>query len=67
MFELLRAHQVIVKVSSTHRYHLSAAGKRIAATLLTAHTGNANRFITCLKSSRPKTKYRRRSPRERFG
>lgn len=43
---LFHAHQVIVKVSNTHRYHLSAEGKRISASLLTAHAGKANRFIT---------------------
>lgn len=41
---LLRAHGLIVKVHKTHRYHLSASGKRIAAALLAAHAANTARL-----------------------
>lgn len=39
---LLRAHGVIVKVAKTHRYHLSASGRRIVTALLAAHTSDVN-------------------------
>jgi hypothetical protein len=41
---LLKAHGLIVKVQKTHRYQLSAAGKRITTALLTAYNADANRF-----------------------
>ena len=41
---LLRAHGLIVKVTSTHRYHLSVSGRRIVATLLAAHASDVNRL-----------------------
>ena len=41
---LLRAHGVIVKVPHTHRYHLSAAGRRIVTCLQAAHTSDVNRL-----------------------
>lgn len=41
---LLRAHGVIVKVAKTHRYHLSATGRRIVAALLSAHASDVNRL-----------------------
>jgi hypothetical protein len=37
---LLRAHGLIVKVQKTHRYQLSAFGRRVTTTLLAAHTAN---------------------------
>jgi hypothetical protein len=42
---LLKAHGLIVKVQKTHRYHLSAAGKRIATTLLAAYRTDANQLL----------------------
>lgn len=44
---LLRSHGLIVKVNKTHRYQLSASGRRIITTLLTAHASDASRFATC--------------------
>jgi len=41
---LLKAHGLIVKVQKTHRYQLSAAGKRITTALLTAYHADVNRF-----------------------
>jgi hypothetical protein len=41
---LLRAHGVIVKVPKTHRYHLSASGRRIVTALLAAHASDVNRL-----------------------
>lgn len=41
---LLRAHRLIVKVPHTHRYHLSAAGRRIVTALLNAHAADVNRL-----------------------
>jgi hypothetical protein len=41
---LIRAHGVIVKVPKTHRYQLSAAGKRIVTALLAAHAANVGRL-----------------------
>jgi hypothetical protein len=41
---LLRAHALIVKVQKTHRYQLSAYGKRIVAALLAAHAANTTRL-----------------------
>ncbi len=41
---LLRAHGLIVKVPHSHRYHLSAAGRRIVTALLAAHTSDINRL-----------------------
>jgi hypothetical protein len=41
---LLRAHGVIVKVAKTHRYQLSAAGKRIVSALLAAHAADVGRL-----------------------
>jgi len=37
LLALLRAHGLIVKVTKSHRYHLSAAGRRIATALAAAH------------------------------
>jgi hypothetical protein len=37
---LLRAHGLIVKVQKTHRYQLSAFGRRVTTTLLAAHAAN---------------------------
>ncbi len=41
---LLRAHGIIVKVPKTHRYQLSASGRRIVTALLTAHASDVNRL-----------------------
>jgi hypothetical protein len=41
---LLRAHGVIVKVATTHRYQLSASGRRIVTALLAAHASNVTRL-----------------------
>jgi hypothetical protein len=41
---IVRAHGLIVKVQKTHRYHLSAAGKRIATALLAAHAAKVDRL-----------------------
>ena len=37
---ILRAHGLIVKVQKTHRYQLSASGKRIITALSAAYTAN---------------------------
>jgi hypothetical protein len=42
---ILRAHGLIVKVANTHRYHLSASGRRIVTALLAAHAADANRLL----------------------
>jgi hypothetical protein len=41
---LLRTHRVILKVPTTHRYHLSASGRRIVAALLAAHASDIDRL-----------------------
>jgi hypothetical protein len=41
---LLRAHGLIVRVPSTHRYHLSASGRRIVTALVAAHASDINRL-----------------------
>jgi hypothetical protein len=41
---LLRAHGLIVKVAKSHRYHLSASGRRIVTALLTAHASDVSRL-----------------------
>jgi hypothetical protein len=41
---LLRAHGVIVKVPKSHRYHLSASGRRIVTALQAAHASDVNRL-----------------------
>lgn len=41
---LLKAHGLIVKVQKTHRYQLSADGKRITTTLLAAYQADVNRL-----------------------
>jgi hypothetical protein len=40
LLAILRAHGLIVKVQKTHRYQLSADGKRITTALLSAHAAN---------------------------
>ena len=42
---LLKAHGVIVKVAQTHRYHLSAAGRRIVTALAAAAASAVERLI----------------------
>jgi len=41
---LLRAHGLIVKVTQTHRYHLSAAGRRVVTALLAADAVDVERL-----------------------
>lgn len=42
---LLKAHGVIVKVAQTHRYHLSAAGRRIVTALAAAAASDVARLM----------------------
>jgi hypothetical protein len=42
---LLRAHGVIIKVPKTHRYQLSASGRRIVTALLAAHASDVNHLM----------------------
>ena len=44
LIQLLRAHGLIVKVQNTHRYHLSAAGRRIVTCLQAAHASDVTRL-----------------------
>jgi len=44
LLAIVRAHGLIVKLPKTHRYQLSAEGKRIVTALLAAHAANANRL-----------------------
>jgi hypothetical protein len=41
---LLRAHGLIIKVQKTHRYQLSAEGRRVVTALLSAHAADAARL-----------------------
>jgi hypothetical protein len=41
---LLRAHGLIIKVQKTHRYQVSAQGRRILTALLLAHAADADRL-----------------------
>jgi hypothetical protein len=43
---LLRAHGLIIKVQKTHRYQVSAQGRRILSALLAAHGADATRLAT---------------------
>ena len=43
---LLRAHGLIVKVPKTHRYHLSASGRRVATVLLAAQACDVSRLTS---------------------
>jgi hypothetical protein len=44
LLALVRAHDLIIKVQKTHRYNLSATGKRVVTALLAAHAANADRL-----------------------
>jgi hypothetical protein len=44
LLRLLRLHGLIVKVQKSHRYHLSADGKRIVTALRAAHHANVKRL-----------------------
>src|SRR5262249_16977103 len=44
---LLRAHGLIVRVTGTHRYPLSAAGRRVITGLLAATTSDISRLDAC--------------------
>jgi hypothetical protein len=44
LLAIIRAHGLIVKVPKTHRYQLSAAGRRIVAALLAAHAADTSRL-----------------------
>jgi hypothetical protein len=41
---LLRAHRIIIKIQKTHRYQVSAAGRRILSALLSAHAADVTRL-----------------------
>jgi hypothetical protein len=43
---LLRAHGLIVKVQKTHRYQLSALGRRVTTALLAAHAAKVHELTT---------------------
>lgn len=42
---MLRAHGLIVKVQTTHRYQLSAPGRRMLTALLSAHAADVNKLM----------------------
>lgn len=44
LLALLRAHGLIVKVQKSHRYNLSAQGRRIVTALLAAHAADVQRL-----------------------
>jgi hypothetical protein len=44
---LLRAHGLIVKIAHTHRYQLSAQGRRIATALRAAYTSDVTKLAAC--------------------
>lgn len=44
LIRLLRAHRLIVKVRKSHRYHVSARGRRIITALLTARNANLDQL-----------------------
>ena len=46
LLALLRAHELIKKVPKTHRYQLSANGRRVVTVLLAAHAAQTDRFTT---------------------
>ena len=41
---MLKAHGLIIKVQKTHRYQLSAAGKRITTALVAAYQADVKRL-----------------------
>jgi hypothetical protein len=41
---LLRAHGLILKVQKTHRYQVTAEGRRILTALLSAHAADASQL-----------------------
>lgn len=43
---ILRAHGLIVRVQTTHRYQISASGRRILTALLSAHAADATKLAT---------------------
>jgi hypothetical protein len=45
-FALLRAHGLILKVQKTHRYQVTAEGRRILTALLSAHAADASRLAS---------------------
>lgn len=44
LLAIVRGHGLIVKVQKSHRYHLSAEGRRILTALLAAHAADASRL-----------------------
>ncbi|MFN2624216.1 MAG: hypothetical protein ABR611_15375 [Chthoniobacterales bacterium] len=44
LLALLKAHQLIMKVHKTHRYQLTAHGRRVTTTLLAAHAAVAEKL-----------------------
>jgi hypothetical protein len=43
---LLKAHGLIKKIAKTHRYQLTAFGRRVTTALLAANAANADQFTT---------------------
>ena len=41
---LLRLHAIIVRVPHTHRYHLSAYGRRLVTAIVAAHAADVNQL-----------------------
>ena len=41
---LLREHGLLIKVQKTHRYHLSAQGRRVTTALAAAHAADVARL-----------------------
>jgi hypothetical protein len=44
---LLRAHKLIVRVPKSHRYHLSAEGRRVVTALTVAQASDVSRLMAC--------------------
>jgi hypothetical protein len=59
LLAIVRAHGLIIKVQKTHRYQLSADGKRTITALAAAHSANVNRLadLAGVKSSCAKTNF----------
>ena len=44
LLAILKAHGLILRVQKTHRYQLTALGRRVVTALLAAHAANAQKF-----------------------
>ena len=44
LLAILKAHGLILRVQKTHRYQLTASGRRIVTALLAAHAANTQQF-----------------------